>query len=613
MSAQDLPSTAKLPTRPPETDLPDPVRSVLTGCPDYANVVELGRGGMGVVYRAHNVLLGRDEVLKVMAPHLASGSDATDRFLREIQAAAQLDHPNIVRAYAARQVNGFIIFSMEYVPGEDLGKVVRGKGPLPVVHACYYARQALLGMQHAHDRGMVHRDIKPANLIRLRRGSRHTIKILDFGLAKIADRGAGPGLTGVGRMLGTPDYIAPEQIVDAQKAGPSADVYSLGCTLYFLLTGRPPFAAGGLYDLLRQHRDEAPTPVDQFRSDLPVGLADVVGRLMEKDPEKRPSASAAAAALGEFLGNGPRSLAARTPPEPPDRTTVKGVENTVGASHSRLGDSARWWNEDNDTAVAISEDGSGPRRRWHLWVMAFGVLLVALSSVLIVGRLGAPSPAEGEDSHVAPLLSPERDAADSHPAVSPETKATPAKADPVATRSPKRVDPVARVMNGNWAVRDGVLSQSDPNVKFAEIFFGDPGWTDVDFSLGVKRTAGDNSVSVLFRVPGAASRPRYQFNVGFYQRHGFEFLMGQGPWHGASTAGGLINGRWYDVTVEVRGSRFRLLIDGRPSLLAEHADLTSGRVGLRTYISAFHFRDIAVRTPAPDRTVLWEGPPKLPE
>jgi serine/threonine protein kinase len=194
--------------------------------PEYQNIEELGRGGMGVVYKAHKTLLGRDEVLKVMGKEIMARPGAIDRFRREIQSAARLDHPNIVRAYSARLLGDLLVFSMEYVQGEESGKLVKARSSLPVTNACYYVQQVANGLQHAHEKGMVHRDIKPANLILHvdRERKKHTVKILDFGLAMVtSEAGFNSNLTGEGRMLGTPDYIAPEQILDAQSADIRAD------------------------------------------------------------------------------------------------------------------------------------------------------------------------------------------------------------------------------------------------------------------------------------------------------------------------------------------------------------------------------------------------------
>ena len=255
---------------------------------DYQVLRELGRGGMGVVYLAENTLMGRKEVLKVVGSHLLNRKTIFERFLREIRAASQLQHPNIVRAYSASRIGESLVLAMEYVEGHDLEKLLEQKGPLPVQHACNFAYQAALGLQHAHERGMVHRDIKPGNLMLTTEGNKPVIKILDFGLAKVTSEGAvDSGLTHEGQMLGTPHYISPEQTLNAQKADIRADIYSLGCTLYCLLTGHPPFDAPSLYELLQAHHSMDAQPLNGVRPDVPVELAALVAKMMAKAPQDR--------------------------------------------------------------------------------------------------------------------------------------------------------------------------------------------------------------------------------------------------------------------------------------------------------------------------------------
>ncbi len=256
--------------------------------PNYAITRELGRGGMGVVYLAQNRLLGRTEVLKVVGSHLVNRSGVGDRFLAEIRNAARLHHPNIVTAYSALRVGESLVLAMEYVEGLDLAKMVEARGPLPVAHACNYAHQAALGLQHAHEQGMVHRDIKPSNLMLARQSDRALIKVLDFGLSKVRCEGVVDGsLTHEGQMLGTPAYIAPEQISNARRADTRADIYSLGCTLYCLLTGGPPFQGTSLYDVLQAHHSMEATPLNLKRAEVPVELAALVAKMMAKEPKRR--------------------------------------------------------------------------------------------------------------------------------------------------------------------------------------------------------------------------------------------------------------------------------------------------------------------------------------
>jgi serine/threonine protein kinase len=272
-------------TSPPAADTLPPG---LADHPDYNVIRELGQGAMGTVYLARNRRIGRYEALKVVSSHLIKRRGVLDRFLGEIRIAARLYHTNIVTAYSATRLGESIVFAMEYVEGLDLAKLVRAKGPLPVANACNYAQQAALGLQHVHERGMVHRDIEPSNLMLARQGSRAVIKVLDFGSAIVKGEGAvNGGSTHEGQMLGTPDYVAPEQTIDAREADIRADIYSLGCTLYYSLTARPPFQATSLYDLLQAHHSMDAMPLNLARPEVPIELAALVARMMAKEPKRR--------------------------------------------------------------------------------------------------------------------------------------------------------------------------------------------------------------------------------------------------------------------------------------------------------------------------------------
>jgi serine/threonine protein kinase/formylglycine-generating enzyme required for sulfatase activity len=269
---------------------------------DYEIVHELGVGGMGVVYLARNRLMARHEVLKVIGQHIVEHPGVLDRFLREIRAVARLRHPNVVSAYSAFRCGTSLVFAMEYVEGLDLRRMVKAKGPMPIGHACYFVHQAALGLQHAHEEGMVHRDIKPANLMLSHHKNRAVIKVLDFGLSKaVSEQNAseltigipnlptdfGEPLTCTGAMLGTPDFIAPEQIVDSQGADIRADIYSLGSTLYYLLSGHPPYPDRNLEDLLEAHCSLDARPLVDVRAEVPTELSMLVARMMAREPAGR--------------------------------------------------------------------------------------------------------------------------------------------------------------------------------------------------------------------------------------------------------------------------------------------------------------------------------------
>jgi serine/threonine protein kinase len=214
---------------------------------------------------------------------------------------AQLAHPNIVLALDAGEFNGQQFYVMEYVEGIDLARLLRTSGPLPVAEACAHVRQAALGLQHAFRRGLIHRDVKPANLLLARRKTREAttgpyghcsqIKILDLGLARFAlepdDEETSTDLTGQGTVMGTPDYIAPEQAFDPRSSDIRSDLYSLGCTLYQLLAGTVPYPGGTALDKIFRHRLEKPASLQGIRPDVPTPLLSIVARLMAKQPDHR--------------------------------------------------------------------------------------------------------------------------------------------------------------------------------------------------------------------------------------------------------------------------------------------------------------------------------------
>ena len=292
----------------------DAVPEGLAHHPRYRLVRLLGSGGMGVVWLAEHTVMGRPVALKVIRPEFLARAGAVERFRREVRAAAQLNHPNIATAYDADEAGGSHFLVMEYVSGEVLLDVVK-RGPLPTAEACRAVRDAARGLAHAHAAGLIHRDVKPANLIRAADG---TVKVLDFGLVGM-EAGAG-GLTGENMVMGTPDYIAPEQATDAHTADARSDVYALGCTLYHLLAGRVPFPGGTTLQKLDAHRDtaRAPDPV----AGISVKLARVLSRMAAKAPADRyPTAEAAADALDRFcvtLDEGPQT-AAEVPAPPRSR------------------------------------------------------------------------------------------------------------------------------------------------------------------------------------------------------------------------------------------------------------------------------------------------------
>jgi WD40 repeat protein/serine/threonine protein kinase len=269
----------------------------------YILLDTLGQGGMGRVFKARHRLMDRIVAIKVIRPDRIASPEAIARFRREVQAAARVAHPNIVLAYDAAQVGDSHFLVMEYVEGTDLARHVSERGPVPVNRACDYVRQALCGMQHAHECGLVHRDLKPANLLLAKRDE--IVKVLDLGLARFQhdDPQETGSLTSEGIVMGTPDYMAPEQSLNARRADIRADIYSLGCTLYHLLTGRPPFPGGTAMEKFVKHREIDPVPASTLCPDMPRSLGDELRRLMAKRPEERyQTPGEAAAALEPYCG-----------------------------------------------------------------------------------------------------------------------------------------------------------------------------------------------------------------------------------------------------------------------------------------------------------------------
>ncbi|MBA4065561.1 MAG: hypothetical protein C0501_17970 [Isosphaera sp.] len=422
-----------------------PVPPDLADHPRYKVLSELGAGGMGVVYKAEHRIMGRVVALKVMAPHLTAKAGSADRFRKEVRAAARLGHPNIVTAHDADEAGGLHFLVMEYVDGVSLERLVAKRGPLPVTAACALARQAALGLGHAHARGMVHRDIKPQNLMVTRRGH---LKVMDFGLARFVRDGveaeAGPPgrlpfgagkpvadpLTNPNLLMGTPDYLSPEQARNSAAVDARSDLYSLGCTLYFLLTGAAPFArASSLIDKLLAHTEEPPPPVREVRPDVPEGLAALLWRLLAKNPDDRPAGAAeVAAALAPYLrAEGPEGdrgeveLVAEAAPAPKTGRIPAPATDVVDRGTVPTGPTLA------ETPKPRPRKKKAARRRrrggWWAWAAAAAAVAVAAAAVVAGGWRKAADPAAADPPRAAAPAPPPR------PDTAPPKKAGP---DPAA-------------------------------------------------------------------------------------------------------------------------------------------------------------------------------------
>lgn len=271
----------------------------------YQVLDRLGEGGVSEVFKAWDTNRGRIVALKVLRQDVGDAADIARQFHREREALTRLNHPNVIKTYDAGQVGSAHYFAMEFVEGMDLAKYVEVAGPLPVEEACDYIRQVAQGLQHAHQLKLVHRDIKPANLFLLhpplgltpalaRRAPEPVVKVLDWGLARCLrdpDDSIHPDPAATdsekGRLIGTAEYIAPEQARDATLVDIRADIYSLGCTFYYLLTGQPPFRGRRLIHVLQAHQEEEPPSIRALRPDVPEELDRMCRKMLEKVPEYR--------------------------------------------------------------------------------------------------------------------------------------------------------------------------------------------------------------------------------------------------------------------------------------------------------------------------------------
>jgi eukaryotic-like serine/threonine-protein kinase len=315
----------------------------------YYVLDKLGQGGLSQVVKAKHREYDHVVAIKIIKPEVFARPEGRQQFLQEVEAMARLDHENIVQFCDADQWLNTFYFAMEYIEGTDLGKVVRLSGPRPIHEACDYIRQAALGLQHAFERNLIHRDIKPVNLFLTQVSlapqlaaplitARNTapakatlmtkslIKILDWGLANLRNpNGLGDDSSTDTNIVGTADYLAPEQARNANLADIRSDIYSLGCTLYFLLAGQPPFPDGTLMQKILQHQQATPKPLSDFRADVPDGLTALLKRMLAKDPEQRFKTPASVAmSLASFCrrpnaGSGATLPTLRNPPPAQNR------------------------------------------------------------------------------------------------------------------------------------------------------------------------------------------------------------------------------------------------------------------------------------------------------
>ena len=305
-------------TEPSEKPLPTRLAEALGTA--YTIEGEIGRGGMGVVYRARDERLQRRVAIKVLPPELSFRADIRQRFLREAETAAQLNHPNIVPIYTVEERDNLVYFVMSYIKGDNLGQRLQQHGPIPPVEVRRILREVGDALAYAHHRNVIHRDIKPDNIIIDEETGR--AMVTDFGIARALTDSGDSRLTATGMAIGTPAYMSPEQSAGDRAIDGRSDLYSLGVVGYQMLCGQPPFVASNTPSMLVKHLSERPVPVDERWPDLPQDLARAVMICLEKDPNDRfPSAAAFSAALngGAMPTLATRASTAATPPQQPRR------------------------------------------------------------------------------------------------------------------------------------------------------------------------------------------------------------------------------------------------------------------------------------------------------
>jgi serine/threonine protein kinase len=415
----------------------------LANHPKFRIIRELGRGGMGVIYLAEHRVLEKPVALKVISPAVLDNPQALSRFQAEVKAAGKLDHQNIARAYDADQAGELHFLVMEFVEGQSLAQLLERKGQLPVTAACHCACQAALGLQHAFEKGMAHRDIKPQNLMLTPKGQ---VKVLDFGLARLRGERKRAGLTQADSFMGTPEYVAPEQAADARQADTRADIYSLGCTLYALLAGRPPFQEDTVVKLVLAHIEQEPRPLHELRPDVPPELSAVVAKMLAKDPARRFQRPVEVAqALAPFTKPGAKP-ARPSPPAVKDATADPPAASTQDDSEPAPRKSRR----EREPEATEPEVGAPPGKVWKPATVAVGVVFVvvavAAGAFLLLRGTGRETAATG------PALAEDRPGSDKRPPLPPATgRATEGQRDvepadtPAADIDPDPAGPVGEV------------------------------------------------------------------------------------------------------------------------------------------------------------------------
>ena len=595
---------------------------------NYVILDKLGQGGMGMVLKAQHKRMKRVVALKVLSPSVTKTKEMVQRFQREVETVGKLDHPNVVAAYDADEANGTHFLVMQYVEGQDLSGLVKEKGTLPVDKAVQCIVQAARGLEYAHQKGVIHRDIKPANLLLDTQG---TIKILDMGLARIATETAEEGLTQTGAIMGTIDYMAPEQAVNTKLADARSDIYSLGITLWYLLTGRAAYPGESMMSKLLAHRESPIPSLAAARPDVPAALDAVFQKMIAKKPEGRyQTMTEVLAALETCLQPGA---------QPPSLVKVKSEESKLSDlfrhigedSTTRAGKSKTKDLASNQTVSVSAADEltsmaeapstrrrgsaeptvrrrSAPRKASGLSTQQLVIGAAGLGAVILIGIVVAnllsrtdPNPNTGPITSTSP---------DSQPDEPESTTGSPAvEAQPPQAQAPEW-EPLlnGRDLSGwtqkghpGWTYGNGLLA-GETTIGNPGFLVSDEEFGDYELDLEYKLTAGSNSGIFLRCDPtGPISGAQFteiqllddggQPNAGVKNRTGSIFN------HTAPVpAPNAPPYEWHRVQVRVEGQRVQITFNGTPILDAEDQRLkVRGHIGLQLYPTRVEFRNIRLR------------------
>ena len=603
---------------------------------DFRVVRVLGRGGMGVVFEAEDPKLGRRVAVKAMLPRLAADPLAKQRFVREAQAAAAVEHDHVVPIHLIGEAGGVPFLVMPFLKGESLDGRLKRDGTLPVAEVVRIGREVAEGLAAAHARGLVHRDIKPGNL--WLEAPRGRVKVLDFGLARPVAAGPGVEITQSGAVVGTPAYMSPEQgrglPVDFRT-----DLFSLGGVLYRAATGRTPFTAADAAGMLMALAADTPADPRRFNPKLPGPLAGLILRLLEKDPANRPASAAEVArllapAVEPLAGEERRpefdfddtEVVPEARPVPPPRprygrwvaaavallglgigllfaptvirvVTNKGelvievddprIEVVVKGPNAEVHDKSRdrrYVLKAGDGRVEFLDPDGGAGGLTKTFTITRGGKTVVRATMAEVTARPKPAPKPGPVPPPGPARPPEP-AADDHPIL---------------------------VDGGDWRMEGDELIQAKPGI--ACLMFGDPAWTDYDVAVETKTLPGPKNAQGALLYVRATARDNYvNFILGSYGGTSDEAAwVRNGKWGRDKTLARTTHqtNRWYRMRVEVRGNRVRCHLDGRELFDFQTDQFPNGRVGLGTWNTAIRWRNLTVT--APDGRVLYKGFPDLP-